>query len=231
MTMRRWHRLIGLVVGLPCLLWGLSGALLAWKNWASPAAPGATQAGPTRPFRVPIAQALQKLGRPETPLQVEWRQVAGAPRYLIHFATPPLLQVIDGEAGQVLALPSVDESLARRVAVAGAPAGVSVTGCVMQTAGTLVYPSWNELPAYRVALANGDDIYVSPTTGEILAHVDTRFRLIRVAFYGLHVWKFSAAAEAPASYLLLLVMGLVLAIAGATGLYLGLRPVGRRLRS
>ena len=230
MSLRRWHRLIGLVVGLPCLLWGLSGALLAWKNWAGPRPPGLTQAALLRPFRAPIEQALQALGRSDTPVRVEWRHVAGAPRYLVHFAVPPLLQVVDGEGGQVLALPTVDEPLARRIAQLDAPPGVPVTGCVVQTTGSLVYPAWNELPAYRAALANGDDVYVSPTTGEVLGHVDARFRLIRVAFYGLHVWKFSSATEAPASYLLLLGMGLILAAAGATGLYLGLRSLWPRPR-
>lgn len=230
MTLQRWHRLIGLVVGLPCLLWGLSGALLSWKNWAGPRPPAPTRGAPLRPFQVPIERALQSLGRAETPAQVEWRHVAGAPRYVVRFATPPLLQVVDGESAQVLALPTVDEQLARQIGLAGAPPGVGVRGCVRQTAGSLVYPSWNELPAFRVTLDNGDDVYVSPSTGEILAHVDPMFRAIRIAFYGLHVWKFPAGAEAPASYLVLLGMGLVLAATGATGLGLGLGLGGRRRR-
>lgn len=227
MNLRRWHRLIGLVVGLPCLLWGLSGALLAWKNWAGSPPPGLTQGGPARPFRVPIEQALGALGRPETPTQVEWRHVAGAPRYVVRFAAPPLVQVVDGESGQRLPLPSVDAELARQIALRDAPPGVGVRGCALQTAGSLIFPSWNELPALRVTLNNGDDVYISPTTGEILAHVDPMFRAIRVAFYGLHVWKIVPATEAPVSYLILLGMGLVLAAAGATGLWLGL---GRRRR-
>lgn len=176
-----------------------------------------------RPFRVPVEQALRTLGRAESPIQVQWRHVAGAPRYVVQFAVPPLIQVVDGESGQPQPLPSVDMQLARQAALWDAPPGVGIKSCVMQTAGSLVYPAWNELPALRVTLDNGDDVYVSPSTGEILAHVDTMFRAVRIAFYGLHVWKFSPAAESPASYLVLLVMGLVLAAAGATGLWLGLR--------
>lgn len=225
--LRRWHRLIGLVVGLPCLLWGLSGAILAWKNWAhEPLAPN--QAGPPRPFRVPVEKALKALGRADVPLQVEWRHVAAAPRYVIRFAAPPLVQLVDGEDGRVV--PRLDAQRAQEVGQEAAPPGVGVRGCALQTAGSLVYPSWNELPAFRVALDNGDDVYVSPTTGEVLAHVDTRFRVIRVAFYGLHVWKFSPAQDAPVSYLVLLAMGLVLTAAGATGLWLGLRGLGPRRR-
>ena len=223
MQLRRWHRLIGLLIGLPCLLWGLSGALLAWKNWTKSPSPGPTQAGLLRPFRVPVEQALRTLGRAEPPTQVEWRHVAGAPRYVVRFAAPPLLQVVDGESGQPLPLPSVDMQLARQAALWDAPPGVGIKSCLMQSAGSLVYPAWNELPAFRVTLDNGDDVYVSPSTGEILAHADTMFRAIRIAFYGLHVWKFSPAADSSASYLVLLVMGLVLAAAGATGLWLGLR--------
>ncbi len=223
MHLRRWHRLIGLLVGLPCLLWGLSGALLAWKNWARSKPPGPTQAGPLRPFTVPVEQVLRTLGRAEPPTQVEWRHVAGAPRYVVRFAAPPVIQVVDGESGQPLPLPSVDMQLARQAALWDAPPGVGIKSCALQTAGSLVYPAWNELPALRITLDNGDDVYVSPSTGEILAHVDTMFRAIRIAFYGLHVWKFSPAVQAPLSYLVLLLMGLVLAAAGATGLWLGLR--------
>ncbi len=226
-ALRRWHRLIGLVVGLPCLLWGLSGAILAWKNWASEP-PVRTQAAPLRPFRVPVEQALKALGRAEAPLQVEWRHVAAAPRYVIRFATPPLVQLVDGEDGRVVS--RLDAQGAQAVGQGEAPPGVAVRDCALQTTGSLIYPSWGELPAFRVGLANGDDVYVSPTTGQVLAHVDTQFRIIRVAFYGLHVWKFSQAQEAPASYLVLLAMGLVLAAAGATGLWLGLRGLGPRRR-
>lgn len=229
-NLRRWHRLIGLVIGLPCLLWGLSGALLAWKNWAGPRPSGLTQASLQRPFSVPIGTALQALGRRELPTQVEWRHVAGAPRYVARFAQPPLVQVVDGESGQALALPTVDEHLARQIGQAEAAPGVQVTGCVLQATGSLVYPAWNELPVFRVTLGNGDDVYVAPSTGAVLGHVDMRFRAIRVAFYGLHVWRFGDTPDGP-SYLFLLVMGLVLAAAGATGLTLGLRglwPARRR---
>jgi hypothetical protein len=202
----------------------MSGALLAWKNWASPRPPGPTQAIPQRPFRVPIEVALKALGRSDTPDQVEWRHVAGAPRYVARFAQAPVLQMVDGEGGQALAPPTADEQLARQIAQAEAPPGVAVTGCTLQGTGSLVYPAWNELPAFRVALENGDDVYVSPTTGEVLAHVDMRFRAIRVAFYGLHVWRWGPG-RTPASYLLLMGMGLVLALAGATGLSLGLRSL------
>jgi len=224
-NLRRWHRLIGLLVGLPCLLWGLSGALLAWKNWAGRRPSGLTQASPQRPFTVPIGMALRALGRFDTPTQVEWRHVAGAPRYVVQFARPPLVQVVDGESGQALALPTVDAHLARQIGQAEAAPGVFVTRCVLQNTGSLVYPDWNELPVFRVTLGNGDDVYVSPSTGAILAHADMRFRAIRVGFYGLHVWRFGDTPDA-SSYLFLLVMGLVLAAAGATGLTLGLRGLG-----
>jgi hypothetical protein len=98
-----------------------------------------------------------------------------------------------------------------------------VRHCVLQTASSLVYPSWNELPVFRAELSNGDDVYVSPTTGEALTYADPMFRAIRVSFYGLHVWKLAPEADAPPTYLLLMGMGLVLAAGGATGLWLGIR--------
>lgn len=226
MTARRWHRLIGLLICLPCLLWGSSGAVLAWKNWARTQKPPARASAPARaeekPFSVPIERALAATGRGETPVAVEWLRLAGAPHYLVRYAAPPRSVLVDATTGEPRRQePPIPEALASRIAQEDAPPGAAVRSVVWHTEGTMVYPDRNELPVWRATLDNGDDVYVSPTTGEIHQHTDTMARVIRVSFYGLHVWKWGSSQQ---SYLFLMVMSCLLAIGASTGLWLALRP-------
>lgn len=228
MTLRRWHRLLGLIICLPCLLWGVSGGLLAWKNWARertpPPAPSAAPAAAPRPFTIPVERALAATGRTDRPSAVLWRHLAGAPHYLVRFSSPPREVLVHGETGAVLPQQPVDEALARSIAEADGPPGARVQAVQRQLTGTLVYPEWNELPVWRLTLDNGDDVYVSPSTGEVRQHADTFFRLVRISFYGLHVWKWSNKPGPATSYLILLGMSALLVFSAATGLFLLLRP-------
>lgn len=224
MTARRWHRLIGLIICLPCLLWGGSGAVLAWKNWARSRQPPApvSERAVEKPFSVLLDRALAATGRSETPVAVEWIRLAGAPHYLVRYASPPRSALVDGTTGELLKQqPLISEALASAIAQADAPPGLAVRSVAWHTEGTLVYPEWNELPVWRVTLDNGDDVYVSPTTGEIRQRADTVFRIIRVSFYGLHVWKWGRSQQ---SYLFLMIMGCLLVFGASTGLWLALRP-------
>lgn len=221
MTLRRWHRLLGLIICVPCLLWGISGALLAWKNYASEKEqPGRRVAATLVPFTVPVERALGAAGRGDTPTQVRWHRIAGAPYYLIRYEAAPRTVLVHGQTAAVLGgSPAVDEALARAVAQQDTEDGsvATVRSVYWQTAGTLVYPEWGELPVWRVTLGNGDDVYVSPGSGQVLQHVDWFFRVIRVSFYGLHVWKLSPG---PGSYLFLMGMGVLLIFGALSGIWM-----------
>src|ERR1700737_4944562 len=117
--LRRWHRRLGLLVGLPCLLWGLSGAVLAWKNWTTLEPPDnrAAVAGAHTPFAVGPQAALQvaaaELHAPGPPAELRWTWLLGQPRYEVRYRDPPALVLVDGLAAR--RLPPVDEELARRI--------------------------------------------------------------------------------------------------------------------
>jgi uncharacterized iron-regulated membrane protein len=227
--LRRWHRLFGILLGVPCLLWGISGAFLSWKNYATLSRPGNPQAvtGERTPFTIGVQQALAATGQDGPPQSVEWRWLLGSPRYVVHYADGPAV-LIDGRSGELV--PKVDEALARRIAQADAPSGVRVLGCALQERATLIYRPWEEFPAYRLPLSNGDEVYVSPRTGEVLAHVDGMYRLIRGSFVILHTLDLSTAPGRHASYLLLALLGLGLLFLSVTGLLLAYRTYrpGRR---
>lgn len=233
MRLRRVHRLLGLLICVPSLLWGLSGAILAWKNWASAPEPPPATPSPPRPFKLDVSAAIATAGagRSEPPQAVEWRHLLGAPRYVIRYAgAPPVL--IDGESGQPIA--GIDEASARKLAAEVAPAGITVADCELQRTPSLVYLEDFELPVYRVGLSDRSNVYLSPRTGEVFFSAPRLAWLIRFAFYKLHVWKWSSGSGQAHSYLLLLAMAGVLFASSATGLWLvlsGWRPLGRRTRS
>jgi len=230
MRARRLHKLIALAVCLPCLLWGLSGAFLAWKNWARDMRKPPPRKPPPQeqPFRVSAAQVLTQLqaqGRAE-PQRLESRHVVGAPRYLLHYTQPPETLVVDGESGQIL--PPIEAAEAQRIADAAAPLGTQAQAVTFQSEPSLVYLADFELPVYRVAISDGSDIYVSPRTGEVIIRADRMAWWIRTAYFGLHVWRFSSGPGPHHSYLVLLVAALGLVVAATSGLWLALRPLPRR---
>ena len=230
MQPRRLHKVIALIVCLPCLLWGISGAFLAWKNWAADTRqPPPRKPPPTdQPFRAALAPVLaqqQAQGRPD-PQSVEWRHVVGAPRYVLHYDQPPEVVVVDGESGQVL--PGIEASEALRIADAAAPLGTQALRVTFQTEPTLVYLSRFELPVYRVAISDGSDVYVSPRTGAVIIRAERMALWIRTASFGLHVWQWSLGPGPHFSYLLLMLAALCLVAASASGLWLALRPALRR---
>lgn len=224
MQLRRVHKLVGIVIFLPTLLWGLSGAFLAWKNWDRDAAPPRKnpQEIAKRPFRVELDKALAATGQPKAaaPRAIEWRHLADAPYFVIRYAgAPPLL--IDGETGEKRS--EISEELARRIAAAEAPPDVRITGCALQTTPSLVYLQGMPLPVYRVSLSDGSDVYVAPTSGEVQFRAPRLAWFIRFAYFGMHVWKWSSGPGPHYSYLFLLVMALVQCVGSVSGLWLWLK--------
>lgn len=226
MQLRRVHKLVGIAIFLPSILWGISGAFLAWKNWDRDAAPPRRnpQELVNRPFRVELDKALSATGQAKdvTPRAIEWRHLAGAPYFAIRYAGLPDPLLIDGETGEKV--PGISEDLARRIAAAEAPPDVQVTSCVLQTTPSLVYLEGMKLPVYRVSLSDGSDVYLSPTSGEVHFRAPRLARAIRIAYFGLHVWKWSSGPGPHYSYLFLLIMALLQCVGAVSGLWLWLRP-------
>jgi len=117
-----------------------------------------------------------------------------------------------------------------RIAAEEAPAGVTVRSCTLQEQPSLVYLSGMELPVYRVALSDASDVYVSPTTGEAYFRAGRTARLIRFAFYRLHVWKWSSGEGPYRSYLVLGAMALVLILSSLSGIWLWLSSLRRAVQ-
>ena len=230
MTARKLHKFLALAVCLPCLLWGLSGSFLAWKNWARDTRkPPARKPPPIdQPHLASLPQVLALLatqGRSD-PQRLEWTHTVGAPRYIVHFASPPTPVLIDGESGQII--PGIERDEAVRIADAAAPQGTRALSATLQSQPSLVYLADFELPAYRVAISDGSDIYISPRTGEVIIRAERIHWFIRAAYFGLHVWRFSLGPGPYYSYLLLLAAGLLLVAASLSGLYLAFAPRGKR---
>ena len=230
MNLRRFHRLIGLLVSLPCVLWGLSGGVLAWKNWARDRPKPTIEKAPILPrsFQVGWQTVRAHLQRSDEPLAIERRHVLGAPRYLVRFATPPNEVMLDGETGAALPQQAISEREALQIATSLSPQGVDAQSVRMQTEPSLLYLAGMELPVYRVSLSDGSEAFVSPTTGEQYFRADGLARLIRRGYFWLHVWRFSSGPGPHVSYLLLAFAGGILTLSGLSGVWLALAPRRRR---
>lgn len=220
-ALRRWHRRLGLLLFLPCLAWGLSGAILAWKNWARPRPPDlAAVTGRRTPFALPPEEALRLAGG--QPRALRWTWLLATPRYVVEYDDAPPVR-IDGL--RPLRLPPVDETLARRIAEAAAGTD-RVRGCAQLRDGVwLLRHGPEEGPLWRCDLDGGDAVYVDEG-GEVV-RVGALYRLIRFAFLGLHTWDLSTGTGAHASYLFLLAAALCLVALCLSGLALWL-PRRRR---
>ena len=126
-------------------------------------------------------------------------------------------------------LPPADEELARRVAQADAPPGATVASVeLVHRPSLFAYRPGRDLPVYRVALTNGSDVYVSRRSGQVQAHVDWIYRLVRVSFFALHMWDLSLGPDPHRSFLLLGAAALLLFLLGISGLLLALCGSTRR---
>ena len=190
-----------------------------------PQAAGAQASPVEQPHRADLPQVLALLatqGRSD-PQRQSGRTPSAPPlhRALCQPADPLL---IDGDSGQII--PGIERDEALRIADAAAPQGTRALSATLQSQPSLVYLADFELPAYRVAISDGSDIYISPRTGEVIIRAERIHWFIRAAYFGLHVWRFSLGPGPYYSYLLLLAAGLLLVVASLSGLYLAFAPRG-----
>jgi hypothetical protein len=107
------------------------------------------------------------------------------------------------------------------------PPGARVVERATQSRFDLFYADFfDELPVWRFRFDDASDVYVSPTTGSVLARARPVYRWNRVAFALLHTWDVWPG-HSGVTDVALGVGALALFASGASGLAL---YVGRRRR-
>ena len=203
--MDRWHHILGLVGGLLCITWVLSGlfSVNPWKMFTAPGAKPDRQAyagGPLQPQQAPpAAEVLARLqAQGVQPRELQWRRLGGTHDVLA--LGPAGGWVVDGTQVHAQALPAERWRQAAAALLPGAR--------IVQQQRLTAYDRWyyvrephtmtghseRPLPAWRLQFDDANDTWVTidEHTGAIVQVSDGHRRVDRWLFAFLHSFDLPA---------------------------------------
>lgn len=216
---RRLHWCSIWVIGLQVLIWAGTGFAFTFFDFEDVRGSyEKSEDRPDLPTTFDLGKARAVLG-PRTVLEARCKLMAGRP--VIDFRTPegPLLV----EEDRIIS--PIGESDAVAVAARTLKNAPSVRRVVLQE--TLIAEYDQELPAWRVEFEDRKDttVYVSPTTGEVLARRNKEWRKFDL-LWSLHVLGYISRSN-PAQWPLRIVGGLALLVV-LSGIGLGFTTLRRK---
>jgi hypothetical protein len=218
--MRRLHRIATLLVGVPLVVWTVTGFAFTWFDFAAVRGAGdRVEAAPlaVAGVRVSLAEAVARAGG--TAKAVELRDVGGRPTWIVDGKR------VDAEDGRLSG--TLDAAAASAIAVAGHKARPKVASAALLTESK--QESDLDMPVWRVRLddGHGTEVFVSPATGAIVAWRNNAWRRFD-ALWSLHVWGF-VSRDNPA-HLPLRIAGGFAFLAALTGAWILVAHYARRWR-
>jgi uncharacterized iron-regulated membrane protein len=188
-NLRRWHVWLGWLVGVPLLLWTLSGFVMVLKPIEEVrgaellAAPVAVQ------LTSPPVLPSEVSGLPLAGVRLEQR--ASGPRWIIELAGGPA-RLGDPATGRLLGPVSAADAAAEVVSRWQGKGGIAAVTRTSADAPPLDLR--RPVATWQVRMEDGTHIYVDATTGSILA---TRTRWWRVydVMWGLHIMDLSGRED------------------------------------
>lgn len=180
-ALRRIHIWLGWIVGIPLLIWIVTGALMVatpfdavrGNDMLAPPAPVALTAPPVVP---PLdARAIRSL---------TLEQRAAGPRWIVRYQDGGAA-LADPATGQLLAaLTAADAEAEVRGRYAG---GESITGTDRTSADDPPIDLRRPIETWRVTMSDGTRFYVNAASGEIVTHRTETWRFYDF-LYGLHIF-------------------------------------------
>jgi hypothetical protein len=179
-TLRRWHIWLGWIVGVPFLLWTVSGLVMVARPIEEVRGEALLGKAPTLPSGLaPVPPAIGP--RSVSTLRLEQR--AEGPRWLVTYSDGEA-RLADAETGRLLPPLTAAEAVQ---AVEARYAGTSKVGGVDRIAAANPPIDFRRsIDAWRVTMADGTRFYVHAGTGEILAK-RTRWWRLYDFMWGLHI--------------------------------------------
>ena len=188
-TLRRWHIWLGWLIGVPMLLWSVSGVLMVIRPIEE--VRGATLLSDPRPVRSAtplVAPAIDV--RPLSKLTLEQR--ATGPRWVLAFA----------DGGSRLADPASGRLLgAMSAADAARELGARYTGKARISSVTHIDPAnppldlRRPLDSWKIAMSDSTFFYVDRWSGEIVARRTAWWRIYDF-MWGLHIMDLQTREDA-----------------------------------
>jgi hypothetical protein len=188
-TLRRWHIWLGWIVGIPFLLWTVSGLVMVAKPIEEVRGEELLSPAPGLPSGLaPVPPAIGP--RPVSSLKLEQR--ADGPRWIVTYADGAS-RLADAATGRLL--PPLGAADAAR-AVEARYAGAAKTGGVDRIAADAPPIDFRRpIDAWRVTMSDGTRFYVHAGTGEILAKRTGWWRLYDF-MWGLHIMDLQTREDA-----------------------------------
>lgn len=214
----RWHIWLGWVVGIPILMWMVTGLFMV-----------------ARPIEEVRGTHLRK-ELAEEPLVLPGSQLASTDmelkemRAVMQDGRPvAILTAMDGAVMRVdmesgVPLPAIDAATARRITEQRIEGGEKVKSVRLFAADAVPFDFRREMPVWQVTLDGGVNVYVGRDTGEIEA-VRTRWWRAFDFMWGLHI--LDPQTREDTSHPLLI----VLAALGTIGAFLGCVLIFRRRKA
>ena len=196
-TLRRWHVWLGWLVGVPFLIWTLSGLAMVLKpieevrgEHLRIAQESALPPGNPAPIAVPVT------GTPER--QRVTRMQSGRAVTTVTYADgrTERFDAVEGSS-----LGQVDEAEARRIVAASIRGGDRIESLTLFDADDAPLDFRRPMAAWQVRLADDTHVYVGRDSGEIEA-VRTRWWRIYDFFWGLHIMDLETREDSHNNWLL-----------------------------
>ena len=240
--MMRWHHLSGLLFALITITWIFSGlmSMNPWKLFTSTAAPLDRAAYAGRASDAPLASPEALIAAlPAAPRELSWTRAAGQDVVLARgpAGAPQVLSA-------TLATPYAFTQADLRQAAARLLPGAALRDVQVLNAYDLYYYARDEhamlghiekpLPVWRLVYDNPQAtwVYLDPHTGQIQGRQDRSNRASRWLFAFLHSWDWTGLlARRPLWDALLIFLSLGGAALSLTGVVIGWRRLGRKLRA
>lgn len=241
-NMMRWHHLSGLLFAAITITWIFSGlmSMNPWKLFSSGAPPLAQVAYAGAPGKAPLAAPGELIAAlPGAPRELRWARADGQDVVLARAAAgaPRVLSAHD-------ARPHAYDPAALREAAARLVPGARLASAETLDRYDFYYYARDEhamlghvekpLPAWRLVYDDPQAtwVYLDPATGQILARQDRGTRASRWLFAFLHSWDWTGLlARRPLWDALLIFLSLGGAALSLTGVVIGWRRLGKKLRA
>jgi hypothetical protein len=179
-SLRRWHIWLGWIVGLPFLLWTVSGLVMVARPIEEVRGENLVRPAPPLPLGfAPVAPAIGP--RPVASLKLEQR--SDGPKWLVSYSDGDS-RLADAATGRLL--PALSASDAARVVESRYAGKARIAAVDRTSAAAPPLDLRRPIDAWRVSMDDGTRFYVHAKTGEIAAR-RTRWWRIYDFMWGLHI--------------------------------------------
>lgn len=179
-SLRRYHIWLGWIIGLPLLLWTISGLVMVARPIETVRGEHLLRQAP--PLYFPVAPVPPRIGpRPVSSLTLE--QNVGGPKWVIRYADGGS-RLADPQTGRLL--PSLAAADAAEIVRARYDGRAQIAGVDRISADDPPIDLRRNIASWRVTMDDGTRFYIAETSGEIVAR-RTRFWRIYDFMWGLHI--------------------------------------------